>query len=164
MFKPGPKLILGLSLSFYIKSRLRLIHSLSHGICGILPVKKLCRQVSMPDIKSVGKIPTLPEFVSATFHLSSWANFQPLMSAKFSVLIATPSSVNESAESIFYQLNDFKFCRHCAEIHFVHINRKYKTPGEAMKHPDGLAVLAFFINVLDGNGQSDAFKVSHKCE
>ena len=49
------------------------------------PMKKFCRQVSIPDKNSVGKIATLPEFVSATFHLSSSANFQPLMSAKFSV-------------------------------------------------------------------------------
>ena len=48
-------------------------------------MKYFFRQASIPGKKSVGKIPTLPKFVSATFHRSSSANFQPLMSAKFSV-------------------------------------------------------------------------------
>ena len=70
-------------------------------------------------------------------------------------------SVGENAKINFY-LKLF-FCRHSSEIHFVHINQKYKTPAEAMKHPDGLAVLAFFINVIDGNGHPDVFEVSHEC-
>ena len=32
-----------------------------------------------------------------------------------------------------------------AELHIVHYNSKYDTAEEAMKHPDGLAVLGMFI-------------------
>merc|ERR1739838_1113213 len=35
--------------------------------------------------------------------------------------------------------------RYWGEMHIVHYNRKYGTPAQAMKKPNGLAVLGFFI-------------------
>jgi carbonic anhydrase len=37
---------------------------------------------------------------------------------------------------------------YAGEIHLVHMNTKYTTMEDAMKHGDGLAVLAVFLNVI----------------
>lgn len=35
---------------------------------------------------------------------------------------------------------------YAGELHFVHVNTKYTSMEEAMKHPDGLAIIAVFLN------------------
>lgn len=42
------------------------------------------------------------------------------------------------------------------ESHFVHYNSKYSTFSEALKHEDGLVVVAFFIQA-DGNANNAQF-------
>jgi hypothetical protein len=38
---------------------------------------------------------------------------------------------------------------YAAELHFVHFNKKYGSLGNATSHPDGLAVLGVFVEVLE---------------
>eukprot|EP00795_Rhopilema_esculentum_P015103 gene15103-6282_t len=41
--------------------------------------------------------------------------------------------------------------QYAAEMHFVHMNKKYESSDEALKHKDGLLVLGSFIEVGDEN-------------
>ncbi|EDV30413.1 uncharacterized protein Dana_GF22952 [Drosophila ananassae] len=43
--------------------------------------------------------------------------------------------------------------RYTMEMHIVHRNKKYATIGEALNHPDGAAVLGFFFNLDEDEGQ-----------
>lgn len=46
----------------------------------------------------------------------------------------------------------FNGVRYPMEMHLVHRNKKYKNIDEAMKHDDGLCVVAFFYQLADSDG------------
>lgn len=46
-------------------------------------------------------------------------------------------------------LNDIRFPM---EMHIIHRNKKYANVSEALEHPDGLTVLAFFYQVSNFSG------------
>ena len=95
------RLVLKLSLELKVRLvlKLSLVLKLWLQIIGpdlqswfLFCIRSVCRQVSNPQKKSVGKLPTLGKIVSATFHPTFSANVQPSVSAKFSVLFKPTSS------------------------------------------------------------------------
>ena len=51
----------------------------------------------------------------------------------------------------FYSVSDRRSIisdSYAAELHFVHYNKKYGSMGNATSHPDGLAVLGVFVEVI----------------
>lgn len=52
------------------------------------------------------------------------------------------------------------FFRYSMEVHLVHYNKKYLNFENACEKPDGLAVLAFFLQAIDGVNNEDFTKFS----
>ncbi|XP_064614083.1 carbonic anhydrase 1-like [Liolophura sinensis] len=115
-----------------------------HPVDGLLMNNGHSASFQLDDSSCVLKVTGTPGIGNQTFELSSFHfHFGP--------------SNNVGSE---HRMNGRAFP---AEIHFVHVNTKYSSLGEALTHPDGLAVIGVFLR-LGQRRNKELSKVINKME